>query len=322
MANQQNYFLGQVTAKIMDLFKKHGLTKDSDFGEFLDLTEEVEEIVVEVVKPLYPEIKIDLKGHFQYWDKEESIHGVKEKVDCPEMFEKRGMWGGILRQATSLLLSRTQSKFTKGKSEFPLTGFGTYVSCSDCGERFKVYLDLETLTLTLEVDEDFTECEIRKDYSFDLNFPSSKIAFCNYFRGILDDKKYEVGPEGQFLNINYFKDEKMHTLNYASDNIGYVFVGNTSPTIHSRDDALVAGMYEPEGYLEHGNVCTDLWAVNFMDYSQLQKILADKGIDEKEYFKEQDVFLVDSPAEKMTVTTMNVLHRDAGKGYFRIEPKS
>lgn len=121
---------------------------------------------------------------------------------------------------------------------------GVSRNCETCGETFAVYLDLISLKFitydyVLENDN-IKKCEFIKDnFSFRLKTPSKKLVFTNYFRGILDDDKYNPG-----IFITYSAGQEEETLNYAKDNIGFIHVGDANPTIYTRGDStqLLAGM--------------------------------------------------------------------------------
>lgn len=232
--------------------------------------------------------------------------------------------------------------YEKGKDEFKKmfeendsVFIENSTNCDKCDCYVNYYFDLKDLVIKTPEDSwnKLEPCSIKKeiDYKLELDIPSKKIVFTNYFRGILEEDKYNK------FSINNYKGMVEHAKAYENDNIGYVFVGNSSPNIYINKDKknIIAGNYyvleEYQGYKqnneikdffdnyditpkeieniekklsnfeEKGHISTDLWAITFMDYNQFIELLNKKGIKEKNY--EEDFFIVDIDGTKIEIET-------------------
>ncbi len=150
---------------------------------------------------------------------------------------------------------------------------------------------------------------------------------------MLDESRYEN------FSLSNYKGMVEHAQAYENDNIGYVFLTNSPHIfIDEKKQNIIVGDYyfleEYEGYKqdnqledffdnyditqdvlnekikkldkfkEVGSVCTDLWAVTFMDYDQFIDLLNKKGLKEKDY--DQDFFVVDINGTSIEVETNTI----------------
>ncbi len=224
-------------------------------------------------------------------------------------------------------------------------------NCSKCDCFLNYAFDLKTLSIkTVPYINEVKNCEIEKeiDFSIELEIPSKKIVFTNYFRGILNKDRYSN------FSINNYKGLVEHTRAYEKDNIGYIQVGNRSPHIYINKDKneIIAGNYyfleeyneykkdgeeesffenydvtkeklesalnKLKGFKEKGYISTDLWATTFMDYDQFIDYLNKKGIKEEDY--KENFFIVDINSTKIKVETNNIEYKNKDKNmYFSIK---
>ncbi len=224
------------------------------------------------------------------------------------------------------------------------------LDCSKCDCFIDYTIDFKNLKVTyVNFVEELKPCSIKmeKDFTIELDIPSKKIVFTNYFRGLLDDERYDN------FDLNNYKGMLEHTRAYEKDNIGYISVGNSAPQIYlnKEKNKIIAGRYsflEDYGYYQRENkledfyenfdvtkeevelvfktlkgfeyknyISTDLWAVTFMDYDQFVGYLNKKGISEQDY--EEDFFIVDINSTKIKVKTNNIEYKKDKKIAFEIK---
>ena len=180
------------------------------------------EFLLEYFKDFSNEIKFDLKDHFNFDGQtleeskdrfskhffESSLRRVSYMID----------WDKISKEELKNDLTNEKETYFMSESQ----------NCSKCDCYVSYAFDFQSLEIkALDGYEELKPCSIKKevDYKLELDIPSKKIVFTNYFRGILDDAKYRD------FSLNSYKGMVEHARAYENDNIGYVFVGNTSPTI-------------------------------------------------------------------------------------------
>jgi hypothetical protein len=131
----------------------------------------------------------------------------------------------------------------------------------------------------------YTTCEIE--------FPSGEILFANYFKNaegkdyafeVPEDLKYK---ERNSINHSFGEQNTMKILS-KEHGLGYVQLGNTSATVYKvNDDRIVitsawASYYDeeteqeedisiPEEWQELGEICCDVWRVEFIDVINFSK---------------------------------------------------
>lgn len=291
--------------------------------------------LIEYFNNFASEIKFDLKDHFHF-----DGQTLEESKD---RFSKYFFESTLRRVAYMIdwnILSKEELK-NDLTSEREMSFMSESQNCSKCDCYITYAFDFQDLKIkALDGYKKLESCTIKKelDYKLQLDIPSQKIVFTNYFRGILDDDKYKDH------SLNSYKGMVEHAKAYEKDNIGYVFVGNTSPSIfiNKEKDNIVAGNFyvleeydgykkdneledffdnydiskeeiqnlekQLNGFKEKGKVCTDLWAITFMDYDQFISKLKAKGIKEEDY--DQDVFIVDINGTKIDIETTNIENDD------------
>ena len=161
---------------------------------------------------------------------------------------------------------------TKNKMTFPLRG---RTQCWNCGKYIQLIIDENH-----NIYSDTTECFTEKEFSFDINFPSGKILFCDWphlGEDILKIKDYDV---------NYLIGRYMQSKSFAEKFVMHYYVGNTSPTVSQKGNEILVeypGWNEDDeelrygnGFEHKGNICTDLWWVTGIDLEFYKRLLVRK----------------------------------------------
>lgn len=301
--------------------------------------------LLEYFKDFSNEITFDLKDHFDFDG--QTLEESKDRFS--QYFFESSLrrivyminWDNITKEELKNDLTSERELYSMSNSQ----------NCSKCDCYISYAFDFQDLKIkALDGYEELQPCSIKKelDYKLELEIPSKKIVFTNYFRGILDDDKYKD------FSLNSYKGMVEHAKAYEKDNIGYVFVGNGSPSIFIDENKknIIAGNFyvleeyegykedneledffenydiskeeieklekELNGFEEQGYVCTDLWAVTFMDYDQFLSTLRKKGIKEEDY--NQDFFIVDIDGTKIEIETTYIENND-DNNKFKIKVK-
>lgn len=252
---------------------------------------------------------------------------IKFNLDGHQHFSKKVCLESILNIHTSDLFNEIPNiLLNKNKIDEILTfDFKRinyeHFSCEKCGSYVYYIFDFNNLEMKLNNSPRNKPCSIDKkeEYKFNLKVPSKKLVFANYFSEILDEDKYDK------ISINCYKGIVDHANAYASDNIGYMFVGNTCPSVFLKSDKteIKVGNFdedyknEIEDFSEINSVCTDLWAVCFMDYNQFLNLLKENGLKEDNY--DDDFFIVNISSEEIEVLSNNVLFKESKDLFFSIK---
>lgn len=142
--------------------------------------------------------------------------------------------------------------------------------CFDCGQHITHVIAVGGNTVIIEAVSKDPECYDDVDYTFDIKFKAGEEVYFGDWVG---------GPDSPCsISLNDAKGLRDHTMFYAEHDIGYIFTGNSCPSLWINDEKtnIIIGTpadwrdddWEiiPEktaGYTKLGSICTDLWACCF-----------------------------------------------------------
>ncbi|MGL5306671.1 MAG: hypothetical protein ACRC9Y_11035 [Aeromonas veronii] len=142
--------------------------------------------------------------------------------------------------------------------------------CFDCGQHVVHTISVVGDTVIIETISKKPECYDDVDYTFDIKFKAGEEVYFGDWVG---------GPDSPCsISLNDAKGLHDHTMFYAEHDIGYIFTGNSCPSLWINDEKtnIIIGTpadwrdddWEiiPEktaGYTKLGSICTDLWACCF-----------------------------------------------------------
>ena len=151
--------------------------------------------------------------------------------------------------------------------------------CYDCGQ-----------TIQYEFGNDYIRelntCQYIGKYYFDISVPTGKLIFCDWPDNGRDNL---MSLEKSFctsdVDINNKLGRYLMSKGYAAYNIGYFYVGNTSPCVRQKgnvihiengvwdEDEEKATIFTDNSFEPKGQVCTDLWWVTAFDLSIYNKLI-------------------------------------------------
>lgn len=156
--------------------------------------------------------------------------------------------------------------------------------CDDCGKK------IEFTFGNHYIEDNGYDCKKINEYSFTINVPSGKLVFCDW-PDVGNKRLLEL--ENNFNNsisINYKIGRYYKSKGYAENNIIHFYVGNTCPNIlqnknkiyvecpqydEEKDEEII-----PEGFVDKGSICTDLWWVTGFDLETFKNILTENEYKE------------------------------------------
>ncbi len=196
----------------------------------------------------------------------------------------------------------------------------TISGCYCCGKEYSLIANPETQTIEML---DKSICPFPngiEDAKSDIPIKSGKLVFANIFGDIIPNKSqlvFEFAKKryGYYQNINSLIGSVMNFEFEASRGIAYIFTGNTCPSVFkNKENGLISikNSYEKKDYeQEVGSICTDLWAVQAIDYELLKNYYKEAGdkeneinidTDFEEYLRNINAFIVDVKPGIYTVT--------------------
>lgn len=346
----ENYSFDKCVDDLFNFVETLNLKVES-VDERVAYKKQINEFLLDYFSEIKKDIVFDLKDHFDFdgmtYEKasiESGSHVIKYIMDSS--FRRWGFSYNFEK------LDREDFKKTMLNDE-ELFMVSDATNCSKCNCYVSYAFDMKELKIKgVDNFQKLEPCSIKKEieYKLNLNIPSGKIVFTNYFRGLLDDDKYRDNSLGTYKGLI------AHARDYEKDNIGYMYVGNSSPSIYideKKKNIIAANYYVLEeydgykednaleeffenyeitkselkkiqkklnGFTEIGRVSTSLWAVTFMDYDQFKEALDKKGLNEKNY--NQDFFVVEIDGSKIEVETNNIEYKNGDKDHeFSIKVK-
>lgn len=308
-----------------------------DYDKRFEMKKDLNSFLLDYFKDIKKDVKFDLKGHSTF-DKM-TIENAYENTKYFPSYIDRFFENGLQKIAYHFDfekfrdLEKLKTFITKELNDMDGSFFQADFNCEKCNCYIPYVFNLQDLTI--KATNYVKPCEIEREleYKLNLEIPSKKIVFTNYFRDLLDESRYEN------FSLSNYKGMVEHAQAYENDNIGYVFLTNSPHIfIDEKKQNIIVGDYyfleEYEGYKqdnqledffdnyditqdvlnekikkldkfkEVGSVCTDLWAVTFMDYDQFIDLLNKKGLKEKDY--DQDFFVVDINGTSIEVETNTI----------------
>lgn len=301
--------------------------------------------ILEYLKPFYPIIKCDLMGHNSKY--ESSLEDYVNKYSDRQYMLNRHPIHSWAR-SISVKIRRSVLEDTvypifpdKIIDQDSLEDIYTSMTCDACGEYYSVIFNLESLSFKVLIFDFDTEqntkpCKHKIDnYQFDISIPTGKVIFANDLRDIFEEDQ-EDKYEGDMC-FNSHGGKVQYSENCAKDGIGYIFAGNTSPSVFKDSDSslsigssyLLEELEGSKNYKEWvefagkrtfseeafnyykslkpknevGSICTDLWAVMFMDVQRFEEITKNSKWDLDSYLKQPytDAFVIDIEPGEYTV---------------------
>lgn len=144
--------------------------------------------------------------------------------------------------------------------------------CGECDELVRIIFGNHY------IEDNGKCCEKVGDYSFDINVPSGKLVFCDWPE-VGGDKLQEMEEtfEGAKVSINSRKGRYLKSKGYAKNDIIHFFVGSIGPDVLQKGNTIyIERSHEdtPDGLVDRGHICTDLWWVTGFDLEVYKKILS------------------------------------------------
>lgn len=292
--NIENYSLDQCVDDLANFLETLNL-KTTIREEEIDNKTKIKQYLLDYFYEIKKDIVFDLKEHFNVDGKtleeisNQENHNLSYRT-VSYMFETSIRRIGFMYDFKNFDKEDFKNIFNDKDEMFLISDAR---NCSKCDCYISYAFDMKELKLkAIDNFEKLEPCSIKKEieYKLNLEIPSKKIVFTNYFRGLLDESRYEN------FSLSTYKSMIEHAKAYENDNIGYVFLTN-SPNIfidEKKQNIIVGDYYvleEYEGYKqdnqledffnnyditqdvlnekikkldkfkEVGKVCTDLWAV-------------------------------------------------------------
>lgn len=253
---------------------------------------------------LNPDFVFNLKGHCNsLLDGRTYAEAVSLSENSPAV---RDVLDSISEEVHTTLLSLFLTREREGElqqpkwailAEISLTCASVGLSCKTCGSSLRIRLfDVageETRTYQIK------PCPYPNSlssYTMDFAIPSGKLVFANNFlralfssenaRKFRDQCMDHIEKEsGYYHTLSSLLGQKLYSEYSTGEGIGYIHVGNTSPVLLYDEESniirITVDNSESQDISEEelksfkknyrGYVCTDLWAVQFMDYDRLRK---------------------------------------------------
>lgn len=157
--------------------------------------------------------------------------------------------------------------------------------CPACNEYISMIINYDQMAVVpLVKKQDCPLANAPTNIVITLKSPSGKLVFLNDPRKFLKierDNRYAV-------SINSTLGCIQETEFYASHNVGFFFVGNSSPHIFQNDnDIVICSDYDDDeevslvssDYAEVGYICTDLWWYTVMDHQLFIELCLASNVD-------------------------------------------
>lgn len=177
--------------------------------------------------------------------------------------------------------------------------FYFWTDCYCCAKRYPMHVNLLKNTISSLVIDDLEKCEYPqgiKDQKYSFTVKSGKLIIANDFRELFgknDFEQWAYNKTGQRQTVNTGYGSTLYTQYYMEKGLIYISTGNSSPSLQISSDknSLAIACGKLKGYEKVDSVCTDLWAVQALDYDHFVELCGDSDIDEM--IKEFNAFIVD-----------------------------
>lgn len=204
-------------------------------------------------------------------------------------FKDEEVTDGYLKEKYDTLVD----KFTKGNFR-PFDLSEDSCRCYDCDQHFKMSIDNWKPTFNnVEYSTGYKSkfvtpepCIDKNNIELSVTFETGNLLISDWFKIPQFTETFQNDFE-----INSIKgriESTQHHLEKA--NVLHLVLGNCSPSVFKKGSTLLFGREDEEietpnnGFVEAGQICTDLWAVTIVEKNQLIKIVENKlakkeGID-------------------------------------------
>lgn len=177
------------------------------------------------------------------------------------------------------------------------------MGCACCGHSF---FSAARKDMTVRPLEELT-CRFPdgiKDISFTIEIMSGKMVVANDFREFFNDETRDIYHYAMKKYDGYdCVNSGFGTLIYADfmaqQGLGYISTGNSCPTVSKDENTgqiIVHRFMKDSAMVKLGSVCTDLWAVQLVDYDLLKEKSELSQEDFEEYLKDNDAIVIEVPA--------------------------
>lgn len=271
----------------LDYLPDHESKPDANF---IGTTQQFKDLVGQFVDTfiIRDDVVFKMQGHMAALDNK----SIKEVVETVDYYDR----DNLIFEYEMKLLMDVFSTFLGVRDNKPyhyfVFGYGRNTlefqsgqRCHACNEYLTMVINYDQMAVVPLVKK--PDCPLANaptNIVIDLKSPSGKLVFLNdprQFLKIERDNRYAV-------SINSTLGCIQETEFYASHNVGFFFVGNSSPHIFQKDNELVLCSYydddEDENlvsdeHVELGYVCTDLWWYTVMDHQLFLDMCAANDVD-------------------------------------------
>ena len=252
----QQFFDKELIKKFIPILGTPNLTWD----QCLDTRSQCEDFIRHVITT-NPLPKIDFKGHTTNF--EPRWNNFKDNPSYMQDSLIQDISRKFYEHFVNILANPHSARF----ESFTLREY-----CFECGEYCHfVFSRLQPEPFVAN------ECSFKEDIvTLPISFKTGTLCVADYFR--LKGDAFKVHTEGtkhfHEIDVNCSKGRLDMTKLYLNKNVGYVSVGNSSPSIYKiKNDFYFGSTKETSKLKEVGSVCTDLWAVTIVEKADLENLM-------------------------------------------------
>lgn len=196
-------------------------------------------------------------------------------------------------------------------AQFFLDNFFFYYTCHCCAKRYSLKADLDTFIMEPLSIDPFKTCAMPEGISnqkYTFNVKSGKLIFANDFRSLFKENNFSewsLNKTGQVQTVNTGYGSTLHTQYQMERGVIFICTGNSSPSVQINNDknSIVIACEEKEGYKLAESICTDLWAVQGLDYDHFLELC--KDLDVEDTISELDAFIISVEAGEYEIIDHN-----------------
>lgn len=169
-----------------------------------------------------------------------------------------------------------------------LRKFVFWTDCYCCAKRYPMHIHLNFKTIYALPVNGMDECPYPNgifDQKYSFTVKSGKLIIANDFRklfGKSDFERWAYDKTGQHQTVNTGYGLTLYTQYYMEKGLIYISTGNSCPSLQISSDknSLAIACGKLKGYEKVDSVCTDLWAVQALDYDHFVELCGDSDINE------------------------------------------
>lgn len=166
--------------------------------------------------------------------------------------------------------------------------------CACCGERISYHLEGDTIVPT----KDIACFDADAPYIVEVQVPTGQLIMADYpAHGSKVIQQFDCDGD-----IGCAKGIADHVASYARGNVIHFFVGNSCPSVYTKDDEIYVGNPEyketeddeievplAEGAQDRGSICTDLWWTTIVDAEIYRQLAEKQGLDNPEQIVQEAI---------------------------------